>query len=492
MQLEQVVDQVPRGVAAPRGIVRRPDLLVQLLGPRPRPAEAASLQQAGRALPGDGGEQEVAHEDDEVVEVVAGRGAGGEDTQLVGGDALQRVVGGYRPVGRPRRDLAAHYLDQLGDVLLGRGPRVPPLHPVAHAVVLGAVHAHHRALRAQLRREVSPGLGAPQVVPPLLHEEHVGFGTGEDGDSALERAHPEDGSQPLVLARQVGADVAGEAEGVAGHRYPRRRGRRQVRHRPLDDRGDRVAGERLRAKLGDALPRALQLARRHDLLEAAAGIDQADEGDVARRGALAVRQHVREAGPQVVIGGGVEHRVAGGAQDPEPAVPLDGEDAAGHQPVEGRVEDLVRARRRSLYPGGDALPVGRSMDPREQRIEKTVSERCGIGGTKVPGTVSDAVGQGQIDQRGAGDGIMHGSSLRPRHAAGLAVEQQQAECFRAGRLGPSRDDVSTRVVLRHRRRRTATEYVARRGEGPLHVPAEATARRGAQPSAVADRAMIRL
>ena len=101
VQLEQVVDEVGRGVAAPRGVVRRRDLLVQLLRPRPGPAKAAPLQQAGRALPGDGRQQEVAHEDDEVVEVVSGRGAGGENAQLVGGDALQGVVGGYRPVGRP-------------------------------------------------------------------------------------------------------------------------------------------------------------------------------------------------------------------------------------------------------------------------------------------------------------------------------------------------------------------------------------------------------
>ena len=225
-----------------------------------------------------------------------------------------------------------------------------------------------------------------------------------------------------------------------------------------------MAGERLRAKLGDALPRALQLARRHELLEAAAGIDQADERDVARGGDLVVRERVREAASQVVIGV-VEHRVAAGAQDPEPSV-LDGEDAAGHQPVQGRPADLVGVLRRLLYPGGDTVPVGLGVDPRQQRIEEVVPERRGIGRTKMPGTVSDAVGQGQIDQRRAGDGIVHGSPLRPWHPAGLAFEQQQAERFRAGRLGPSRPDVSTRVVLRHRRRRTARGTPRVRGEGP--------------------------
>ena len=449
VQLEQVVDEIGNRIAAARRVVRRRDLLVQLLGPRPGAAEAPPLEQAARPLPGDGGEQEGAHEDDEVVEIVPGRGAGGEDAQLVGGDALQRVVAGYRPVGGPRRDLAPHDLDHLGDVLFGRGLRVPPLHPGAHAIVLRAVHAHRRALRAQLCHEISPGLGAAQVGPAVLHQEHVGFGAGEDGERALERAHAEDRPQPLVFARQVGADVAGKAEGVAGHGNPRRRRRRQTGHRPFDGGGDRVPGERLRAELRDALPRALQLARRNELLEPAAGVDEADKRDVARGGTLVVCQRAGEALSEGLVVRVFEHRVAAGAKDAAPAVLLYGEGAACHQSVQGRLANLVRARCRLLHPGGDVVPIGRGMQPREQRIEQVVPERRRIGRAELRRAVADAVRQSQIDQQRAGEGVVHRPSPPRRQLAGLAVEQQQAERFGAGRPGPPRRVVFTPVVFRH-------------------------------------------
>lgn len=91
-----------------------------------------------------------------------------------------------------------------------------------------------------------------------------------------------------------------------------------------------MAGERLGAKLGDALARALQLARRHELLESAAGVDEADERDVARGGLPAVRQCAGEALPEVPIGIVVDGVGACRAEEGTP-VPFDAENAARRQ-----------------------------------------------------------------------------------------------------------------------------------------------------------------
>ena len=84
----------------------------------------------------------------------------------------------YRPGTGSSRGHAATSAARDGDdvveVLVEERARIAGLLRLAHAGVLGAVHAQHRARRAQLAVELHPELARAEMQPALLRDEQVG------------------------------------------------------------------------------------------------------------------------------------------------------------------------------------------------------------------------------------------------------------------------------------------------------------------------------
>ena len=198
VERQQVVHEV--GLAGPTvRVVDRPHGLVELLDPLTGAPEARGSHQHGRPLARDARREERAHEDDHVVQVVAGRHAGSDGAELLRDDALQRVQAGDGLVEGPLGNLASRDGNHVVQVLVDERARVARLLRLAHPGVLGPVHAHHRARRAQLLVEIHPELARAEVPAALTRDEQVGLRSRKHGEPAVERADAEDGTELQVL-----------------------------------------------------------------------------------------------------------------------------------------------------------------------------------------------------------------------------------------------------------------------------------------------------
>ena len=226
VERHQVVHEVGLGAGPAIRVVDRLHRRVKFLDPLAGAPEARGPHQHGRPLARDARREERAHEDDHVVQVVAGRHAGGDGAELLGDDALQGVQAGNGLVEGPLGNLAPRDGDDVVQVLMDERARVARLLRLAHPGVLGPVHAHHRARRAQLLVEFHPELARPEVPAALASDEQVGLGSRKHREPAVEGADAEDWTEPQVLPGEERSDVASHRECIPDQGQTRRAGRR--------------------------------------------------------------------------------------------------------------------------------------------------------------------------------------------------------------------------------------------------------------------------
>ena len=227
VQREQVVDQVGVAVGQLVPLMGCPHRRVELFDPLAGASEPRRPHQHGRPLAGDPRREERAHEDDHVVQVVAGGHSRRDGAELVGDDPLQRVQAGNGLGEGPGGDLAPRDGDNVVQVLVDEGARVARPLGLAHTGVLGPVHAQHRARRSQFAVELHPELARAQVRLPVAHDEQVGLRPRKNREPAVKRVHAEDRTELQVLPGEERPDVAGHGEGVPDQGQARRGGRRR-------------------------------------------------------------------------------------------------------------------------------------------------------------------------------------------------------------------------------------------------------------------------
>ena len=414
-------------------------LIVQLLQAAAGAAHAGQFQQkAGVASEHPHAEQKV-HIDGQVVLVFQGRGVGGDDGHLLGGDAFQRGDSAHGRAGRPAGDFPA------GD---GGGGINAPFQPLAGvggaqgaavAGMLGAVHADDAVRHIQVGMEVAPEFQGTEVYFAVPLHQAVGVSAGQDDDFAVEGAHLKDGAVPPVLAQQEGHCVGHQAAGAAddgqapGPGYGgtgagfgrRRRGR------------FRGAGDGLRHRAGDGeqLPHradAGQCRRAfiagEDEFKDAAGVGQSDDGGVLRGGDVAAEQDAHNPQPDFLDGGAVASQgVTAGTGDRAgegvAAAVVGVQDAAPHQPGQGALADGGGVGGGAGHPvvgGVRPLPgssiarrcvsgAGDSGDFGQDGVEEVVVHRRRVDEDEARRVGVDAALAFQIHQDGAGQGVVEGA-----------------------------------------------------------------------------------
>ena len=395
--------------------------------------------------------EEKVHIEGQVVLVFQGRGVGGDDGHLLGGDAFQGGDGAPGRAGGPVGDFPAG--DVGGDVDAAFQPLagVGGAQGAAVAGMLGAVHADDAVRHIKVGMEAAPEFQGTEVGFAVPLHKAVGVGAGQDDDFAVEGAHLKDGAVPPVLAQQeghcVGHQAAGAADegqaagagyGRAGAGFGRRRGRR----RRLGDGLRHGAGD------GEQLSHRPNAGRRRRVFRAgedefkdAAGIGQADDGGVLRGGDVAAEQDAHNPQPDFLDGGGgAGAGVAAGTGDRAgegvTAAVVGVQDAAPHQPRQGAFADDGGVRGGAGDPvvgglgplPGAGVGTGGGGDFGQDRVDDVVVHRGRVDEDEARRVGVNAAGAFQVHQDGAGEGVVEGA-VGDRHPDAAVLVQEQDEQF---------------------------------------------------------------
>src|SRR5262249_23647411 len=200
------------------------------------------------------------------------------------------------------------------------------------------------------------------------------------------------------------------------------------------------------AQLCHARRHVLDLARAEDVRQEIAGVDEADEHDVAWRRQLVAEQDVEEPALHLLLLAIVDQGVAPGVEHPEDALLLTAHDAALGEPSEPQVLDLVGAPGQALDPEHGVVRLVLGDDLGERAVEDLLARGLRVDDDETLEVVVDLAAHGQVHRDGPRQRIA--AALRPHREelARLVVEGEEEDLLgegqrrfvHASRIAPAR------------------------------------------------------
>ena len=218
VKVEELVDQIASigPAVAPLARVAFDDGAKQLVHPRGGTAEPWGPVQEW--IRDDVRQEEHTDEVDQLLVAGARRHSGGERSDLVGDDPLERGRHRKRRIRRPARNRTQRDVDEIRCMVLRESPGVHPLEDVAEHLVLGAFGAEHGARGAEARIEPAPVLVRAQVPRAVTLDEAVRLRAGENREPAVQQPDAVHRAELQVALRHETAHVPQQGEEIPGQR----------------------------------------------------------------------------------------------------------------------------------------------------------------------------------------------------------------------------------------------------------------------------------